>query len=455
MSAYPADFADWPPDQRNALFAAEAAAYEDRRRASQSAPPPPKSEDDYGFADATALPNEKRGDDLGEQPGKTKAPAAVQFKPTPFAYREPSKILRRQFAYGRHFIRGFVSVTTAPAGVGKSALELVDAIAMASWRDLLGVKAPQQLRVWYVNLEDPREEIERRAAAICLHFGIKRNEIEGHLALDGREIEIIIAEQAKNEVKIAVPVEEALVTALKSGGFDILILDPFISTHRAAENDNAAIDAIAKTFGRIAGNANCAVELVHHVRKTGGAEITAEDGRGASALVAAARSVRVLNPMSEKEAGNSGVGELRRSYFRSDIGKANLAPPSTKATWHRLVSVPLGNGSGGPADDQDYVGVATPWQWPNAFDGVTVSDLRRVQARVNEGRWRENCQAKDWVGNAVAQTLGLDVNQKADKVRIVAMLKTWIRNGALVIVEGFDDKRNLRPYVEIGTLADD
>jgi hypothetical protein len=44
-------------------------------------------------------------------------------------------------------------------------------------------------------------------------------------------------------------------------------------------------------------------------------------------------------------------------------------------------NVALGNGSGGPIDDEDYVGVATPRGWPDVFDGVTVSDLRRVQAR--------------------------------------------------------------------------
>ena len=67
------------------------------------------------------------------------------------------------------------------------------------------------------------------------------------------------------------------------------------------------------------------------------------------------------------------MGDDRRFYFRSDIGKANLAPPSTKATWFRLASVPLGNGSGAPTDDQDYVGVATSWTWPDALDGVTVT----------------------------------------------------------------------------------
>jgi hypothetical protein len=98
--------------------------------------------------------------------------------------------------------------------------------------------------------------------------------------------------------------------------------------------------------------------------------------------------------MSKDEAEKSGVGERRRFYFRADNDKANLIEPSTKARWYELRSVPLGNGSDQGADDQDYVGVVRRWTWPDAFAGVSVSDLRAVQARVAQGRWRENCEAK-------------------------------------------------------------
>ena len=166
-------------------------------------------------------------------------------------------------------------------------------------------------------------------------------DIEDRLFFDsGRDTEIIIASQTKSGALIATPVETALTAALIDGKFDVLILDPFVSTHRVSENDNMAIDAVAKTFGRIAENANCAIELIHHVRKTNGAEITAEDGRGASAMVAAARSVRVLNNMSKDEAVKAGIEvDRRRFFFRSDIGKANLAPPSEKAAWYNLASI--------------------------------------------------------------------------------------------------------------------
>jgi RecA-family ATPase len=56
---------------------------------------------------------------------------------------------------------------------------------MAAGKALLGIETKQR-RVWYVNLEDPREEIERRIAAICLHFNIKPEELGDRLLVGER-----------------------------------------------------------------------------------------------------------------------------------------------------------------------------------------------------------------------------------------------------------------------------
>jgi AAA domain len=59
--------------------------------------------------------------------------------PTRFVWRDPSLIPRRQWLYGKHYIRKFVSATFAPGGLGKTSLVLVEAVAMASGRALLVV----------------------------------------------------------------------------------------------------------------------------------------------------------------------------------------------------------------------------------------------------------------------------------------------------------------------------
>jgi AAA domain len=436
--------------------------------------PPPASEEDYDGAQAPSAPiDDAESEREPSDPQAPKVPSTVaefddracakktrgetiKFTPTPFRWRDPSTFPRRQFVYGRHYVRKFLSVTAAPTKVGKSSLALVEAVAMASGRDLLGgIKTVRPMRVWYWNGEDPQEELERRAIAICLHYGVDWREVEKNLFLDsGRDTVIIVATQTKTGAVIATPVEDALTAALIDGNFDVLILDPAVSVHRVSENDNMAIDAVAKTFGRIADKANVAVEAVHHTRKLGGASATIEDSRGASAWVSAARDVRVCNRMTKDESAKAGIEDGKeRLYFRADTD-GNLAP-SSATEWFHLASQGLGNGSGGPFDDQDYVGVATTWKWPDAFDGVTVSDLRKVQDAIANGRWRENSQAKDWAGQAVAQVLKLDATSKPHKAKITALLKTWISTVMLALVEGEDDQRKKRNFIEVGTAAND
>jgi hypothetical protein len=194
------------------------------------------------------------------------------------------------------------------------------------------------------------------------------------------------------------------------------------------------------------------VELVHHVRKGNGTEVTIDDARGASALIAAARSARVINPMTQDEAAKAGIEPTaRRLYFRIDNGKASMAPPGDQAAWRKLVSVGLDNG----VEDypEDTVGVVVAWSWPDAFAGVTPDDLRKVQNAVAAGAWRADVQATAWVGKPIAEALGLDLQQAADKAKVKAMLKTWVKNGALVEIEKADDGRKARTFIEVGEWA--
>jgi hypothetical protein len=140
------------------------------------------------------------------------APAS-KIRATPYVWREPSSIPRREFLYGFHLIRKFTSAKFAAGGVGKSILALTEAIAMATGRPVLGIRPRQRCRVWYWNGEDPRDETDRRIAAICLHFGIAASELEGWLFVDsGRDQKIIIAAQnPRTSTVIATPVVRALV----------------------------------------------------------------------------------------------------------------------------------------------------------------------------------------------------------------------------------------------------
>jgi AAA domain/CHC2 zinc finger len=388
------------------------------------------------------------------EPERAKSGVPPTLTARPYVWRDPKTIPPRQWLHGGHYIRGFLSATIGPGGLGKTSLQLVEAIGMVAGRDLLkGTTAPP-LNVWYWNLEDPRDEIDRRIAAIVLHYRLDPASFKGRLFINSEE-PLVIASMGRDGAVIAPQVVERLTSEISRLQIDALTVDPFVSSHKVPENDNGAIDTVAKAWSGIARTGNCAVEVAHHIRKPASgsnAEITVDDARGAGALKDAGRAVRVLNVMSKKEAEAVAIKpEHRRLYFHVDAGKANMKPPAENIDWRKIVSVPLDNGT--DEAEGDWVGVVSKWKMPGALEGVTTSDLLRVQKRVSEGEWRENPRAKDWAGKAVAEALDLDLAEPAIKKRVAAMLKIWLGSGALKIVSGVAKDRHEKKFVKVGQWA--
>lgn len=372
---------------------------------------------------------------------------------TAFKWIDPKTLPRREFAYGSHFIRKYVSVTVSPGGLGKTSASIAEGLAMVSGRALLGIKPPKRLRTWIFNAEDPRDEMERRIMAACIHYKLKPADIEGHLFLDsGREQELVVAiEDKKAGVRIQQPIVEAVVEQIERYGIDVMIVDPFVSTHGVNENDNGAIDKVAKLWAQIADYTNCSIDIVHHLRKVADREATVEDARGAVSLIGAARSVRVLNRMSEEQAGEAGINkEDRFGYFYTTYGKSNLTPLSHKAEWRHLVSTPLGNGTG-LAQPQDFAPVVTEWHWPSAEEvaGDLTEDQRAsILAAVSASDYKKSPKAKNWVGSAVAYAVGLDLEDTVQRKRAASLVTALMREGALVEREERDPvRRELAVFV--------
>ena len=185
---------------------------------------------------------------------------------------------------------------------------------------------------------------------------IDRSEIEGRLFVDtGRKMKIVIAEQTKTGARIARPIVDAVIATIKTNAIGLMIVDPFVASHRVVENDNPAIELVAGAWAEIADLTGCAIELVHHARKTGGAEVTVDDGRGGSALLAKVRSARTLNGMSEDRGGSrwrrkpplitSASTTARRTSPRLPTSRlVSARDPSTSAT-ARMTSPPTASAS--------------------------------------------------------------------------------------------------------------
>jgi len=403
--------------------------------------------------DDTDIPEQEAISPVGDiEPANDNTPLSP-ITATAFKWIDPKTLPRREFAYGSHFIRKYVSVTVSPGGLGKTSSSIAEALAMVSGRALLGTKPPKRLRTWIFNAEDPRDEMERRIMAACIHYKLKPADLEGHLFLDsGREQELVVAiEDKKAGVRIQQPIVEAVVEQIERNGIDVMIVDPFVSTHGVNENDNGAIDKVAKLWAQIADYTNCSIDIVHHLRKVADREATVEDARGAVSLIGAARSVRVLNRMSEEQAGEAGIDKADRfGYFYTTYGKSNLTPLSHKAEWRHLVSTPLGNGTG-LAQPQDFAPVVTEWQWPSAEEvaGDLTEDQRSsILAAVSASDYKKSPKAKNWVGSAVAYAVGLDLEDNAQRKRAASLVTALMREGALVEREERDPvRRELAVFV--------
>jgi hypothetical protein len=393
--------------------------------------------------------------DEGRRAGSEPSPVIV---PTPFLWIDAADVPPREWLYAKHFIRRYVTATVAPGGLGKSSLELVEALAMATGRDLLGVQVREPLRVWYWNGEDPIEEIDRRVAAICLHYGITEAQLGGRFFRDsGRTSKIVLAQATRDGATLATPVFDALQEALIATAIDVAIFDPFVATHAISENDNGQINMLVSGLATVAERTNASIELVHHVRKSGAGgrdETTIDDARGAGALVGGVRSARVLNVMGGSEADAFGVSRAERwAHFRVDNGKANMAPRSAEATWRKLENVSLGNGSPGHAPDQ--VGVVCSWASPASGNVVTEVDLAAVLHKVRTGEWRQDPRAGAWVGHAVAEVLGLNLSEAHDKAQVSRMINAWLKSGTLRTEVRPDASRQQRPFVVVGEATPD
>jgi hypothetical protein len=297
--------------------------------------------------------------DRGPLPGSPTGARVIlrPFKPVDIASFPP-----RAWLYGKHYQRRAVTGTVAPGGWGKTSLIMVEAVSLATARALLGEQPTERCRVWLHNGEDNLPELTRRVLAICVHYGIPQEELDGWLFLtSGAEMPLKVA-HGYNELKFDAALIDEMTQRILELEIDVVQLDPLITLNNSAEQDNGRMDATVRLFTRMSDVCDCAIDLSHHTRKPpangGGYDLTADDSRGPSAFRDAVRAMRVLNHMSTSDARNLGIDTdfERLSYFRVDRGKANMLAPAETATWRKFENVQLANG--------DAVGVVTPWTCP-------------------------------------------------------------------------------------------
>lgn len=419
---------------------------------------------DEGEADPRAdIPGAESADDFGfdkaNRGGDEHAPTIKEAPPLTAEpwWRDPETIPRRQFLHDRHYIRGAVSVTIAAGGRAKTTRATYEGLSMAAGRDLMtGEPLPAgALRVGILNGEEDQDELDRRLAATCQHYGIAKADVGGRLfAQSVRRNPLRLATMVKNVPTLNSAAVERLRAFVRDNRLDVLIIDPLVSFHSVPENDNGAMDVLIKDgFGAIAEETNLAAELCHHPGKPkpGHAETTVEDSRGASAVIWAVRSARVFNFMMPEEAAKLGIPEdQRRLHIRMTNGKANMGPLGA-AKWMKLVVEILPSG--------DEIACSSSWKPPDPFEGVTLADIGLARNWSRTGAYRADSRSPEWFGYKLAEHLHLDVSHgdrgptgaAHDVAKVKLIIAQWLRNKVLATEERTDDKRRKRVFIVPGS----
>jgi hypothetical protein len=437
----------------------------------------PDSEDDYERQNAEFYAN----DNGPAGPPGGPAPKGGTLKATPFDPGKWKVIPPREWLYGDHYIRSYVTGTSAPSTRGKSTLILAEQVSMMTCFDLLGVgpsRMPDKpLKCWIWNGEDPEEELARRIKAICLYFGrIPKGEepdepphprydfdfesLRGKLYLDsGRDTPIKIAAlEGHGNVKIAVPVIKDMVATIDGEGIDVTTIDPFINAHSIPENSDH-MDEVVGAFKDIAYQTRSSMEHVHHTRKPprGSGDITSEDSRGSSAILAAWRDSRVINIMSAEEAKEQGVSNRLR-YIRVESDRPNMTAAGERVQWCYLESVSLRNGTDKrPADS---VGVTVPWEPTIKSETDKAKDkpliLAAVLKLIDAGKRITKERGGDYAVKALVPYLKREskITATTDEIRAVLDVACEDRSasgGDDAVIEYMDDsKRGKAGYRRVG-----
>jgi DNA polymerase I-like protein with 3'-5' exonuclease and polymerase domains len=310
-------------------------------------------------------------------------PAEGIIVAAPYEFPAEADIPRWEWLYGRHLLRGEVAGTAAMGGTGKSTSSIVEALAMASGRALLGEEVPRPLRVVLINLEDTRNTMDKRIAAVMRQYNLKPADIGNRLIVKAKgEVKIKVARQRRSgDVERNEATVRALTQLMLEHRGDVLSIDSFIRTHGVNENDNSAIQEVVECYEDVAVTVKGAVHLWHHTRKLGGERATIEAARGASALIDACRSARIFETLTEKEHEQlkqiQPEMQARGFYFRSFNGKRNFAPPADQSDWFEIKNITLLNG--------DDVGVVTAWRYPGSWDDVPEETTKQVVAEIGRG----------------------------------------------------------------------
>jgi AAA domain len=288
----------------------------------------------------------------------------------------------RDWLVKHYLLRKHITTLFGVTAEGKSTLAIMWAVAMALPSGELPCIINRfvtfgGLRVLIYSLEEDQTEQRRRIRAALQIFRKPGTALGGRLISTGCDLmgTLFHHDPRVGEIR-KTGLFHQLRAAIQRHRPDVVIFDPMVELHTAPENDNALMRWVTAELRALARELGIAILLLHHAPKGDviPGDITAL--RGAGAIGGAVRFGYTVVRMSEEEAKECGISEVRRGYyFRVDKAKGSYSPPISDAEWFSKVGCDV---------DGEEVGAVRPCH-PHDAKEATNADVLALVADIQAG----------------------------------------------------------------------
>lgn len=207
------------------------------------------------------------------------------------------------FLIDGYYQKGEINLVLAAGGTGKSLLTLLDAVCIATGKNLTNREVVESGPVIYYNAEDSMNSIQLRLEAICRAYSVSRKSLSNLHIMSGIDANLKLAEMVDGKVVQGRDYDNLkdLIESIKPVA---VVLDPLVKLHQGvSENSNSEMEGVNNLIRRLNLSTESAIILVHHVGKVKVGELRDSNsaGRGASASFDGARVVIAMTGLDDNE----------------------------------------------------------------------------------------------------------------------------------------------------------
>lgn len=311
----------------------------------------------------------------------------------------------RKWIWKRVLCEGKLMLLAGSGGSSKSYLMLSSVVQYAlgnDWGPFELDNSSDRGKVLMLYAEEDKEDIHGRVQNLKHTFMLTDEQARAVgeriavLPLRGAQVELAKQTGVDHEVVMTKQLDR-LEERIKEYGVKLVVLDPLAMFHSLEENNNVVIAALMHGLDALCMRNNCAIVLVHHFGKGGtmtAREVNESNVRGASSLVAHARTVVVMHRLRRDEATQWGVTEDDAArWVMWTVAKTNNGPTGQQF-WFE---VNPNNGSIHPASTQlEYRNVSSIREAAQAHLNETLdSDISdREFRRAQEAALQANLKTR-------------------------------------------------------------